>query len=368
MKIAAYLIEKIGSTVSGYFHPSLWLSESHGLLVSERLDRIEQRRLARRVVSEKNANRNGKERRDDNRFEGHDHRPLQRLANQIGAKNSEHYSGAAANEAQHHGLAQKLQLNGLFRRSDGNTNANLPRAFSHGNQHDIHDANPAHNQRDGSDGNQQNRERLAGFELRLNDVFRVADVEVIVFFRAQMVAVAQERRGFLPRNLHRILGNRRTQNVIEPGDPLDFFHGRRIRQDDRVVLVLTGKGQALGHQRSHHFAGQILHANHFADRILNAEQLVTNGAANDADVRRALHGISTHTCFGAMSTGANAVYSPHARLNPHKIVAEVIELLFDTRLAGLANSHHANHGSDADGDAQHRQDAAHLIAHQRHNG
>ena len=33
MKIAAYLIEKIGSTVSGYFHPSLWLSESHGLLV-----------------------------------------------------------------------------------------------------------------------------------------------------------------------------------------------------------------------------------------------------------------------------------------------------------------------------------------------
>src|SRR5437016_14520495 len=35
MKIAAYLIEKIGSTVSGYFHPSLWLSESHGLLVPE---------------------------------------------------------------------------------------------------------------------------------------------------------------------------------------------------------------------------------------------------------------------------------------------------------------------------------------------
>src|SRR5437879_7858626 len=35
MKIAAYLIEKIGSTVSGYFHPSLWLSESHELLVAQ---------------------------------------------------------------------------------------------------------------------------------------------------------------------------------------------------------------------------------------------------------------------------------------------------------------------------------------------
>src|SRR5437762_5878927 len=35
MKIAAYLIEKIGSTASGYFHPSLWLSESHELLVTQ---------------------------------------------------------------------------------------------------------------------------------------------------------------------------------------------------------------------------------------------------------------------------------------------------------------------------------------------
>src|SRR2546429_308847 len=43
MKIAAYLIEKIGSTVSGYFHPSLWLSESHELLVAKGLDRIEAR-------------------------------------------------------------------------------------------------------------------------------------------------------------------------------------------------------------------------------------------------------------------------------------------------------------------------------------
>src|SRR2546429_210769 len=43
MKIAAYLIEKIGSTVSGYFHPSLWLSESHGLLVVQRHDGIHMR-------------------------------------------------------------------------------------------------------------------------------------------------------------------------------------------------------------------------------------------------------------------------------------------------------------------------------------
>src|SRR2546429_585040 len=46
MKIAAYLIEKIGSTVSGYFHPSLWLSESHGLLVAQGNHRVDARRAA----------------------------------------------------------------------------------------------------------------------------------------------------------------------------------------------------------------------------------------------------------------------------------------------------------------------------------
>ena len=50
MKIAAYLIEKIGSTVSGYFHPSLWLSESHELLVTQRRHRIHTHCPPRRQV------------------------------------------------------------------------------------------------------------------------------------------------------------------------------------------------------------------------------------------------------------------------------------------------------------------------------
>src|SRR2546429_9505387 len=51
MKIAAYLIEKIGSTVSGYFHPSLWLSESHELLVPQSNHGIEIHRPPRRDVA-----------------------------------------------------------------------------------------------------------------------------------------------------------------------------------------------------------------------------------------------------------------------------------------------------------------------------
>src|SRR2546429_6747644 len=57
MKIAAYLIEKIGSTVSGYFHPSLWLSESHGLLVTQGHQRIYMRRAARRQKRDRKSTR-----------------------------------------------------------------------------------------------------------------------------------------------------------------------------------------------------------------------------------------------------------------------------------------------------------------------
>src|SRR5437879_11676318 len=51
MKIAAYLIEKIGSAASGYFHPSLWLSESHELLVSQGNHRIDAHRPPCRDVA-----------------------------------------------------------------------------------------------------------------------------------------------------------------------------------------------------------------------------------------------------------------------------------------------------------------------------
>jgi hypothetical protein len=55
-KTAAYLIEKIGSTVSGYFHPSLWLSESHDLLVTQGHDGIDTQRPPHRNDSSGQAN------------------------------------------------------------------------------------------------------------------------------------------------------------------------------------------------------------------------------------------------------------------------------------------------------------------------
>ena len=64
----------------------------------------------------------------------------------------------------------------------------------------------------------------------------------------------------------------------------------------------------------------------------------------------------------AMGAGAHSVHGAAARFNPHKVVAEIVHLLLDARLAGFADSYHADHRSDTDGDAHDRQQAAHLVS------
>ena len=62
--------------------------------------------------------------------------------------------------------------------------------------------------------------------------------------------------------------------------------------------------------------------------------------------------------------GAYAIDGAAACFDPHEIVAKIIHLLFDTRLASFADGYHTDHGSDADGDAHDGQHAAHFISEQ----
>lgn len=63
----------------------------------------------------------------------------------------EHHSHEAADKADHDGLDQELGKDVAAARANGHTNADLPGALGHGNQHDIHHADAADNQRDHGD-------------------------------------------------------------------------------------------------------------------------------------------------------------------------------------------------------------------------
>src|SRR6478736_3194836 len=99
-----------------------------------------------------------------------------------------------------------------------------------------------------------------------------------------MMPVAKNCRGFLPRHLDRVLRDGGAQNIVQPGDAFDFFLSRRVGQDNGIVLVLSGKRQALRMQCRHNLARKIVHADDFSDRIFGAEQLFAHCSTDHAYV------------------------------------------------------------------------------------
>ncbi len=63
-------------------------------------------------------------------------------------------------------------------------------------------------------------------------------------------------------------------------------------------------------------------------------------------------GVGNRQCDCVMRPGADAVDRAPAGFNPHEVVAQIVELLFDAGLARLANGHHANHRRNPDSDSQ----------------
>src|SRR5213595_93387 len=107
-KIAAYLIEKIGSTASGYFHLSLWLSESHDLLVAQRFHGIELRGLDGGPNSKNQPNGNADDDSGHGRPHGNAARPFQADPDEQHEPIHQNQRQHAADSSERHGLQQKL--------------------------------------------------------------------------------------------------------------------------------------------------------------------------------------------------------------------------------------------------------------------
>ena len=130
--------------------------------------------------------------------------------------------------------------------------------------------------------------RLAGVKLGLNDVLGIADVEVILFFGTKVVAVAEHGSGFLSGHFYGVLRYRRAEDIVKPGNAFELLLGRRVGNDDCVVLILTGKRQTFWQERRDNFTGKVANADHFANRIFDAKELIPDSAAKRAYVRGAV--------------------------------------------------------------------------------
>ena len=126
------------------------------LLVPQRFDRIEKRRLARRIVAKENADNCGEGKCHQDRRRTHQRVPLGEVRNQRRCGAAQHDADDAANERQRHGFNQELRQYVLGLRPHRLAQANLPGPLRHRHQHDVHDSNAAHDQRYRCDRSQQN--------------------------------------------------------------------------------------------------------------------------------------------------------------------------------------------------------------------
>jgi hypothetical protein len=65
--------------------------------------------------------------------------------------------------------------------------------------------------------------------------------------------------------------------------------------------------------------------------------------------------------------GADAVYRSASSFNPDEVVPQVVELLLDPGLSGVADGHNTDDSGNPNGDAQDRQDASHLVPEEGHH-
>src|SRR5437588_1829783 len=175
------------------FHSSLIIPHSSFfLLVTQALNRVEARGLARGPDAEDQPDEDG----DD---EAGDDRPERYRGGQDGEEEGDYLADAdgeddaddAADEGQGHCLVKKLPDDVSPSRADGLSDAYLLRALGHRDEHDVHHADSADEQADrgDSDGEQADHRRDA-VEL-LYDLVGGAEVKVIRLVELHAATTAQ---------------------------------------------------------------------------------------------------------------------------------------------------------------------------------
>jgi hypothetical protein len=128
-------------------------------------------------------------------------------------------------------------------RADGEADADLAGALGDGDEHDVHDADAADDERNASDGAEQDGHGLGGGGGGLGEFLLVADGEVGLL---AVAALLQEVGDILldPGHHFRRLGL--DEDGIEIGAAGNALDVAGVGDDDDIVLVLSEIVEALG--------------------------------------------------------------------------------------------------------------------------
>ena len=186
------------------------------------------------------------------------------------ARRAERDAGEAAEHAERDRLDQELPQHVAGARADRPADANLARPLGDRQQHDVHDADAADEQRHRRDGAEQRRHRPGraverAAELLEGHFFEAADVaddgarhvgpqaaprerlprlrrdgEIVRVLHADAMTLAQQRRHIL-RHARHLAGRRRGDRDVGQLGQVQQLVDRRERHVHRVELIVAGR-------------------------------------------------------------------------------------------------------------------------------
>jgi hypothetical protein len=134
--------------------------------VSERVDGIELRCLPRGIKAEDDADGGVERHRDEDDVDLNLHRPLEPRGQPPRHPDPACDAHQTSGDRQYERFDQELEEDARRLRADGHADADLARPFRDADEHDVHDADAADQQRDGGDAREQRQDRVGALRLR----------------------------------------------------------------------------------------------------------------------------------------------------------------------------------------------------------
>ena len=389
-------------------------------LVAKRVDRVELRRLPRGIDAEEETDAHGEGEGDEDRRRRDDGLEVAELGDDDGYGAAKPNAQDSTDDAHDDGLDEELQHDVAEGRAERLPYADLARALRDGDHHDVHDADAADEERDARDAAQKDRQHGRLLRHRLDEAREVVDGEVVLLAGLDVVPLAQERL-YLALHLRDL--RRFADLQVDHLDVRDAEESLLLRHqghDDHVVLVLSHGGLPLAGKHANDLERLVVDADVLPDRVLAAEEVRSDGRADDGDAQALLvvglrdecadrqrertdrHVLGSHAHddgvpvlvavddligalhdrryvvdvldllldgdgvivlqgFARSRRAANAARIRRAGRDDEHVAAQASHRVLDVALDAHADGNHGDDGGNADDDAEHGEDGAQLV-------
>ena len=210
------------------------------------------------------------------------HRHAEGPRKTVGAAQADEDSDHPADRREGHRLQEKLLEDVPGSGADRQANPDLAGPLRHRDEHDVHDPDPADEQRDRGDAGEERGQHAGDSAHELLDLAEVTDREVVVLALVDPPPLAEELLDLLLGLGDPLLGGRRHHHRPErlrAGDPP--AEGRQGHEDDVVLISPEGRRPPL-FEHADDLTAEIMDANFGAERVLILEEVATDGLADEA--------------------------------------------------------------------------------------